>query len=339
MEGWEVLLNTVQERMVFGEQKTSERIQLVVDSVQENMNQMHEDNVKADVLYNGRLDKMDTRLDRHRENLNELNEHSQEFVTHFENVDKSIVAGREERRDMQAVIDGMVPRLCACGDKSVVVPEDGSQERPFEVQDGPPSEYHTPPATSGNPSPPSENSVPIPIPFVFGTISPGAPVPEGTTSQDVVIEEVPSLVGIPTLAEISAESRRLRETTRPTRPVRRRLSSGVDATHPYRMALGNRREQKLRYEQYDSQRKRRERRRIRRLNRQLGGYESSSESGSQGLSCDTECGDGGLSGSGRGVDRRVDAAIPDNGSVDNSGPLGGGNERVELVPCGVDDPN
>ena len=278
-------------------------------------------NKERDDYLDRQLDNQHTRSNRHRKDLNRWIEEcdTQRGILdkHEEDTDRL----REDLADALARIEEMSTKLCRCREGKEVVTGEGTADIPFELEYAEPEEEDTTgtssPDNSYHEAPLATTDVVMSHPMGPSPILPiivhrdesarshvpaccqALPTPQASplVSVDEEVEEVTpeGVQGLEGLISWQEARRRFlgleREVrTRKTKSGRKvtegRRSTGIHLTnkrfHPYHISS----ESNLR-------------RGFRRAERDLSGYESSSESGSDGLSCDTERGDGRHSSSGR----------------------------------------
>ena len=118
------------------------------------MNTLHDKAVERDVSVDRQLDRVVDRLNRHRSNADAHQTVIREYgdrITQLEK-DNEVLLGRVSLAESN---------ICTCWGLHSTS-GNGSQERPFELEYED-SEYVTPPVTSAASSPPSENTVPVPV--------------------------------------------------------------------------------------------------------------------------------------------------------------------------------
>jgi hypothetical protein len=280
------------------------------------------------VTIRNELNETKERLDRHRRDLDHLRRKVREVRAERDSDREEVNDLEAEMVILKAQVTSMEGRLCRCGEASLAWSGEGTAAAPLELDDeeGSQGSYHSASSSSFS----AENPAVIQVSTVVET-SPARLVP---------IEELEvEVVGTPREQEVREASRELVRRPRMRVPrmtssilsrqlrVANRMSTAVPPKFPPRRPNPD----------YHLGVNHRLRQNIRRAGRGLGGYESSSESGTSGLSDDSEYEDYhhaprlGTSCShspGAGFNQLDEA-----GDVGSAGRGGGGCLVVRIPPC------
>jgi hypothetical protein len=258
--------------------KLQRETEFAVDNLNKLITEMMNSNAKTDESVHKTFDGYQGRLDRHRTNID--NDHKR-----IRELERSVSSLLVDNVELKVQVESMADKLCRCGDRSPALSGAGTRNSPFELDYESDASYTAPPV---------ENQVPLPV------VLEQSPLPSSNQENipPACCADPPASSDVVMVPLVESEDERVfrvsPEEAERRKKVLARLNKRVVVRQTCirskgkipdrfigRMVPGGGRKT---FRDYHLGVHHEFRRNGRRIERGLGGYESSSESGSEGLS-------------------------------------------------------